>query len=302
MPSPKKISQFKPLVTNLAQTSHYQVIFGGLSSDLLSYLSARGVNARFIAEDAGLLCSSASLPGSSLATADINGNFMGVMEKMAHTRIYTQLDLEFYVDSNYRTLKFIEHWMEFIASGSGEDTRSDGYYYRMRYPEEYKCSQTKIIKFDKDYRVELEYSFIGMFPINLASTAVSYDSSQTLKMSASFNFERYITGKSSSLDSKLSIDNNKNSDIEYSNIKTAADYLTGETTKLEQIRADQRYINSDSFNPNKLGSSVGTIDSGYFTVGGDGVKGGSTFGSGLSKNTSSSGSSSGISGSSNDIG
>lgn len=195
MPTPKKISEFKPIITNLAQTSHYQVIFGAMSNNLLSYLAQNGVSGRFIAEDAGLLCASASLPGSSLATADISGNYMGVSEKMAHTRIFTEIGLEFYVDANYTMMKFLESWMEYIASGSdddGVDPYSRNYYYRMRYPEEYKCDTTKIIKFDRDYENSIEYTFIGMFPLNLSSVPVSYDSSDILKVNVSFSYERYI--------------------------------------------------------------------------------------------------------------
>jgi hypothetical protein len=217
VPRPKKISDFKPLFTNLAQSSHYQVYFGGLSKELTSYLGKRGVDSRFIGESAGLLCSSASIPGSSLATADVAGNFMGVAEKFVHTRIFTQLDLEFYVDSEYKMIKFLEHWMEYATSGSGVSETEDGYFYRMRYPYEdknrknggYKCNQTKIVKFDRDYKNEIEYTFIGMFPINLSSTPVSYEGSQALKVSASFNFERYIPGKTSSKSVAQKTNNNK---------------------------------------------------------------------------------------------
>ena len=208
MPTRKKISQFKPLITNLAQTSHYQVIFGGLNGPLMSYLAERGVDTRFITESAGLLCSSASIPGSSLATADINGNYMGVQEKMAHTRIFTQMQLEFYVDSDYRMLKFLEHWMEFIASGSEKDSSLREYSYRMRFPDEYKSNATKIIKFDRDHRREVEYNFIGLFPINLSSLPVSYDSSNILKVSIAFNYERYIPGKITSQAKKSGSSNN----------------------------------------------------------------------------------------------
>ena len=211
MPTRKKISDFKPLVTNLAQTSHYQVIFGGLNDGLSNYLDARGVDTRFITESAGLLCSSASIPGSSLATADINGNFMGVQEKMAHTRIFTQMQLEFYVDSDYRMIKFLEHWMEFIASGSGQNPGTNGYYYRMQYPSEYKSDSTKIIKFDRDYKRELEYNFIGLFPINMSSVPIQYGSSDILKVSVAFNYERYIPGKISSKDQKAGTSNNMGS-------------------------------------------------------------------------------------------
>jgi len=207
-PRPRRISEFKPLFTNLAQTSHYQVIFGGLSGSLRSYLRTRGVDSRFIGESVGLLCSSASLPGSSFATADIVGNYTGVAEKMVHTRTFTQIDLEFYVDSDYKTLKFLEHWMEFMGSGSFEQPYKEGYHFRMRYPEEYKCNSTRIVKFDRDYQKYIEYTFYGLFPLSLSSLAVSYDSSGILKASASFNYERYVCGQTRSFDIALRRDNN----------------------------------------------------------------------------------------------
>ena len=212
MPRPKKISELKSVVAKLAQTSHYEVSFGGLNDRLSSYLQERGVDTSFITRSAGLLCSSASIPGSSLATADINGNFMGVQEKMAHSRIFTEMQLEFYVDSDYRMIKFLEHWMEFITDGSEVDQSQRRYYYRMRYPDLYKCDKTKIVKFDRDFKKEIEYTFIGLFPKNLTSIPVSYDSSNILKVSASFEYERYIAGKSTSKSVKSG--SNSNKDIE----------------------------------------------------------------------------------------
>ena len=117
-PSPKRIFEIKPTLTNLALTSNYMVEFGGLGGNLRSYLRDKGLDSRFIGETMGLLCNSAILPGSSFATADIVGNFMGVAEKFAHTRTFTQMDLSFYVDTKYNSLKFLEHWIEFISSGS----------------------------------------------------------------------------------------------------------------------------------------------------------------------------------------
>lgn len=209
MPSIRRISDFKPLFTNLAQSSHFQVVFGGLPGPLLSHLAIRGVNPLFIANDAGLLCFSASLPGTSLATADITNNYTGVNERIAHRRIFTEIGLEFYVDNNYQNLKFIEHWMEFIASGSNANPSRDGYYFRMRYPKDYKSDMTKIIKFDRDYNVEIEYNFFGLFPLSLNSIPVSYNGSDTLKMSAIFNYERYVCGRTLSLDFTRNNDNNK---------------------------------------------------------------------------------------------
>jgi hypothetical protein len=188
-------------------------VFGGLPGPLLSHLAIRGVNPLFIANDAGLLCFSASLPGTSFATADINNNFTGLNERVAHRRIFTEIGLEFYVDSNYQNLKFIEHWMEFIASGSNENPSRDGYYFRMRYPRDYKSDMTKIIKFDRDYNVEIEYNFFGLFPLSLNSIPVNYNGSDILKMSATFNYERYVCGRTLSLDFNRNDDNNKVSNI-----------------------------------------------------------------------------------------
>ena len=88
MVRPRRIADFKPTFTNLAQTSHYQLIFGGLPTGLRQHLNVRGLDYRFITNTSGLLCSNAVLPGASLATADVIGNYTGVSEKMAHTKAF----------------------------------------------------------------------------------------------------------------------------------------------------------------------------------------------------------------------
>jgi hypothetical protein len=197
---PRRIADIKPIFTNVAQTSQYEVKFGGFNIQLQNYLAARGVDPRFTGETVGLLCNSASLPGSSFATADISGNYTGVMEKFAHTRIFTPIDLTFYVDRDYKTMKFLEHWMEYMSSASNVSPNNDGYYFKMKYPNQYKCDFTKITKFNRDYKVELEYRFFGLFPMALSSVAVSYDSSQLMTVSATFNYERYVSGPIYSID------------------------------------------------------------------------------------------------------
>ena len=54
----------------------------------------------------------------------------------------------------------------------------------------------------------LEYRFIGLFPLSLNSTRVSYQNSQVLKATCSFSFDRYVCGESSSLARALGIDMN----------------------------------------------------------------------------------------------
>lgn len=198
------VSSIKPLISNLAQTSHYQVIFGGLPNQLLQYLSLRNVSSSFIAENAGLLCYSASLPTSSLGTKMVDGNYSGIQEKFATSRIYQDIILEFYVDSDYKSLLFLESWIEFISSGSHNNINGvspavrqnrDGYFVRMQYPDYYKSNATKIIKFDRNYKQEIQYSFFGLFPYDISSIPVSYNASEILKVSAYFKYDRYVAGR-----------------------------------------------------------------------------------------------------------
>jgi hypothetical protein len=205
---PRRISDIKPLFTNLAQTSHYQVLFGGLPVELRGYVSRKGVSPLFIGEDVGLLCFNASLPTTTFSPKTVDGNFTGVQEKFAVARLYNEIDLQFYVDSNYKTLKFLESWMEFIASGSynpidgvaGSVSQANyGYFTRMQYPEYYKSNYTRIIKFDRDYGEEIEYRFIGLWPVAMSSPQVSYVQSDILKVSVSFQYDRYIAGRAMSL-------------------------------------------------------------------------------------------------------
>ena len=95
-------------------------------------------------------------------------------------------------------MKFLEHWIEYIT-GAIRDPADDAYFYQLHYPSQYKSNETRIVKFERDYRNFLEYRFVGLFPLSLNSTRVSYQGSQVLKATANFSFDRYICGESSSL-------------------------------------------------------------------------------------------------------
>ena len=207
-PRPRGISDILPKLQNVAQTSNYFVRFALPPSGIRSHLRRKGINDAFIADDVGLLCYNAVLPGSALASQNITGDYQGMVERFAHTRNFTQVNFEFYVDNEYKSLKFLEHWMEFISSGSIADPSSDTYHFKMRYPDEYKSNDTRVVKFEKNHFQFIEYRFIGMFPLSLNSTRVSYQNSQILKATATFSFDRYICGESNSLARALGIDLN----------------------------------------------------------------------------------------------
>ncbi len=196
-PRPRRISDFKPTLTQVAQTSHYQVLFS-VPRSVKQYLEARGLDNRFIGETVGLLCNDAVIPGSSTAISQDVAGYQGLPEKFAHTRIFTDLNLTFYVDAEYKTLKFLEHWMEFVTGGSEANSLRTGYHFRMRYPKDYKSDTTRILKFDRQYNNAVEYSFVGLFPKALSDLRVSYSNSEVLQASCTFSYDRYVAGKVSS--------------------------------------------------------------------------------------------------------
>ena len=93
--------------------------------------------------------------------------------------------------------------MEYITGRSTTDSSSDSYHFKLTYPDDYKSNDTRIVKFERNYFQFLEYRFVGLFPLSLSSTKVSYNNSQVLKATAQFSFDRYICGESSSLSRDL---------------------------------------------------------------------------------------------------
>ncbi len=210
MPFPIQPYTAKTLFGNLAQTSYYEVRFQ-IPRPVVNYLFRKGVSPYYCVNDFGLLCFSTTLPTSAYATSDLVPQ-IGIREKIAHTRMYNNITMEFYVDNRYDTIKVLEHWMDYISSGADDTIGKlhDDYYIRMQYPDDYKSTETKIIKFDRDYRRDIEYTFRGMFPQSIAAIPVSYQGSDVLKVAATFEYDRYIAGKATSFSKYIGSNENNN--------------------------------------------------------------------------------------------
>ena len=153
----------------------------------------------FLSRKTGLLCSEASLPTSSLATGEVRDNFMGVPQEFAHTRLYTDIDFTFYIDSNYLNLRIFEAWMDYIAGGSEINELSENYYRRMNYPDNYKVQTMFISKFERDFNSQIDYQFINAFPKLVTAIPVSYGAADLLKVTVSFTYDRYIVNPKGSI-------------------------------------------------------------------------------------------------------
>ena len=205
MPRVVRVSDIKANLLRPATTSHFEVeipIIGALSK-------WEGVGKQ---DKINLMCSEASLPGSSLATFETNNDRTGVTERFVHRRIFDErIDFTFYVDAGlYQPIKFFEQWIDFItgAATEGENKlENPDYHYRMKYPNDYIADQgLTITKFEKDpsssqtqdpddreySSAELKYEFIRSYPLSITSMPVSYDGSSLLKCSVSMTYVRYI--------------------------------------------------------------------------------------------------------------
>ena len=209
-PEKLTVSKIKSRLLNVAQSSLYRLTLS-VPQAVRNNLSLSSVDY----DNIDLLCSEASLPGSTLTTHEVNNDYHGVTEKMAYRRMYDEtVGLTFYVDRNYKVIELIEGWMDYI---SGVDNKSDYktpyISYRMSYPQTYK-KDIFLTKFERDQftrdfsttkgtstrssRSVLEYTFVNAFPLALTAIPVSYDGGSVLKCSVSFNFIRYVTDKNTS--------------------------------------------------------------------------------------------------------
>ena len=212
-PKPKGVSD---VVSNLLQpslTSHFDVLIGlpqsSLGTRLRSFLGPKQ-------DKLHLMCSDAVLPGSSLATTEMNNDFTGVTERHAYRRIYDEtIDLSFYVDAeNYLPIRFFEEWISGIVNEDQEEALAKNYFYRVKFPDDYIADQgLKVIKFEKDIQTKrniaghfislpnkkaatLEYQFVRSFPRSITSMPVTYDASSLLKCSVQMTYTRYVVARS----------------------------------------------------------------------------------------------------------
>ena len=208
-PKPKSVSD---VVSNLLQpslTSHFDVLIGlpqsSLGTQLRSFLGPKQ-------DKLHLMCSEAVLPGSSLATTEMNNDFTGVTERHAYRRIYDEtIDLTFYVDAdNYLPIRFFERWISGVVNEDQREALAKDYFYRVKFPDEYIADQgLKVIKFEKDIETSrrvgskyiplptpdaasLEYKFVRSFPRSITSMPVTYDASSLLKCSVQMTYTRYV--------------------------------------------------------------------------------------------------------------
>ena len=231
-----KISDVQQKFGGLTQTSQFMVQLG--LSGSASFSGNPTVESHLYNSDVfddnnrtdnfNFFCSEATLPGSTFDVMELSGSRQGIIERMPNRRVYTDFDLTFYVDNEYKILRLFEEWMNYIDPITGSDGIYQGNpkgqkgfadnncYYRFRYPSSYK-RPVIIHKFERnllrgktmnrrsgDVKKKknvpiLSYIFLEAFPLNIQAIPFSYEGTDVTKVSINFSYTRYIVNKNSGM-------------------------------------------------------------------------------------------------------
>jgi hypothetical protein len=170
--------------------------------------NADGGPARWIS----LMCDEANLPGSQFATGEMNGMYTGSGQyKYPNTRMFNDLSLSWVCDANMTPLKFLNTWMSSIyeetddagkkyktilqTGASDVKSRNRNRSTRLNFPDQYTMS-CSILKAEKNNTSELgrpsiRYFLEGVYPYAIDSTPLSAGTTQLVKVSANFYYERW---------------------------------------------------------------------------------------------------------------
>ena len=230
-----KIQDVQQKFGGLTQTSQFMVQLGlaGAASYGGSSVEGHLTNSKVFdknnrTDDFNFFCTEATLPGSTFDVMELQGSRQGLIERIPNRRVYTDFDLTFYLDDEYKILRLFEEWMNYIDpihnadevySGSGNGMTGFGdnnCFYRFRYPNSYK-RPIMIHKFernllrnktmnsrsggvrDKSKFNVLTYIFLESFPMNIQAIPFSYDGSTITKVSINFGYTRYIVTKNAGI-------------------------------------------------------------------------------------------------------
>ena len=200
---------------NRGATKSENIVFSKLKDVLPGFIktqlagdNADGGPARWIS----LMCDEANLPGTQFATGQLNGLYTGSGQyKYPHTRMFNDLTLSWVCDANMTPLKFLNTWMSSIyeetdkagkkyatilqTSPSDVKYRDRNRSTRLTFPDQYTMS-CSILKAEKNNESELgrpsiRYFLEGVYPYAIDSTPLSAGTTQLVKVSANFYYERW---------------------------------------------------------------------------------------------------------------
>jgi len=223
--SQNRMPSAREIFGNLSLTSQFKVSLhltdGG--SELMDWLKNSGVinNPKYNRTDPHIYdfyCAEAVIPGISFDVTEEMGSRQGTIERFPTRRLFPEFTMTFYVDSEYNLIRLFEEWMNFInplysdagllpanplGQGDilGKDRRD---FFRFRYPDDYRRI-ISITKFERNFNSDdpkkikfpphLTYRMLEAFPTNITAMPLTYEGSQIVKTTVTFQYIRYVMEK-----------------------------------------------------------------------------------------------------------
>jgi len=214
---------------NLSLTSQFKVSLH-LTNDtdgLMGWLRNSGVinNVKYNRKNPFIYdfyCAEAVIPGVQFDVTEEMGSRQGTIERFPTRRIFPEFTMTFYVDNEHNLIRLFEEWMNYINPLYGNITSNAGElpanplgqgdslgkdrrdFFRFRYPDEYKriISLTKFERnFDSSnpknikFPPQLTYRMLEAFPTNITAMPLTYEGSQIVKTTVTFQYIRYVMEK-----------------------------------------------------------------------------------------------------------
>lgn len=154
-------------------------------------------------DDLRYRCTSATIPGLTMRTADINRFGIGVTEKMPYSANYTDVSFTFICDRYGDAYNFWYLWFNYIFGANGEETNSNVYgsaitTQRSFYTAEYKDNYAATINvnvYDTAGNKGIVVNLYKAFPVSINDTALSWsDNNNLVKLTTQVTFREWDLG------------------------------------------------------------------------------------------------------------
>ena len=153
----------------LARTNRYTVLFTGFTTQR--------------SRDVMLLCDQVQLPGTNFNTSDMRT--FGETRKAPYERLYEDINMSFYIDTDMQVKSFFDDWMTWIQDPM---TRNFNYY------EDYTCDiiiEVQDLKNNSRYGIKL----FEAYPKSIGAIQLDYAAKDIMKMSVNFAYKYYLIGQ-----------------------------------------------------------------------------------------------------------
>lgn len=167
------IKEFVATIKNngLSRTNRYAVMFGNIpwAENTLQ-------------RNTVMFCDQVQLPGTNFNTSDIRS--FGEIRKAPYERLYEDINMSFYVDTDMSVKTFFDYWMNQI-----QDPVSRNFNYYNNYT-------SNIVLEVQDIHNKTRYNMVlfEAFPKSIGAVQLDYNSKDIMKLSVNFAYKYYHVG------------------------------------------------------------------------------------------------------------